>query len=111
MRRTLVLIISLLAASATMTTAATAHDYHRSRHAVERSHGGHDNKARHYKARHHKAKHRRRGRYRCNFDRGQRRYCPPRRHLQSQVARAPIWPRFVITISPDGQFRVARRYR
>jgi Ni/Co efflux regulator RcnB len=101
MRRTLFLIISLLAASAAMTTAASAHDYHRSRHAVETSHGGH-----HPKARYHRDERRH-----CKTRRGHRRTCPPKRHFRRYAARSPFWSPFVIVISPNGHFRVARRYR
>ena len=103
MRYVLTLTIGLLAALAATATTASANDYHRSHRAVEGnySHGHHKGK-RHVYHRAHRRAHRR------SHYRGHQRQSPryrARRHLSY----APYPSRFVIVISPDGLFRIARR--
>ncbi len=106
MRHVLTLTIGLLAALATTATTASATDYHRSRLAVESSDARH----------HHKAAHRHRHHRNDMSPRDHRRYSPPRRRVnRTRAHRGYVKPRYtsryVIVISSDGAFRIARRYR
>lgn len=106
MRYVLTLTIGLLAALATTATTASATDYHRSSRAVESSDARH----------HHKAARGRRYQRSYSYRRGHRRYSPPRHRVNRYRAyRGYVKPRYasryVIVISSDGAFRIARRYR
>ena len=98
--------LAAMAALATTATTASATDYHRSYRAVESSDARHHRKAtRGY----------RNQRY-YTRNRGHRRYSPPRRRSHRHYAyRGYATPRYtsryVFVISPDGAFRIARRYR
>ena len=101
MRYVLTLTIGLLAALGAPATTASAHDYHRSHRAVE---------AQHFQA-HHKAKRRF---HRRAHKRAHQRHRARRHHARRHVDRRQSWDdhrsRFVIVISDDGGFRIARRY-
>ena len=95
MRYVLTLTIGLLAAIGASATTASAHDYHRSHHAVEAK----------YPQAHHKAKRRfhRRAYKRAQFRQRARRIT--NRHQSWNGHRS----RYVIVFSHDGVFRIALR--
>ena len=102
MRYTLTLTIGLLTAIGASATTASAHDYHRSYHAVE---------AKHSQA-HHRAKHRfhRRARYMRfrNHYRGRR--DTHHRRSWNHHSRGRNMLGYVIVMSHDGLFRIVRRF-
>ncbi len=100
MRYVLTLTIGMLAAIGASASTASAHDYHRSHHAVESK-----QPSTHYKARRRFYQRARAREYRRAGYRHRPRY---------QALRRQSWngdrSRYVIVISTDGAFRIARRY-
>ena len=101
MRYVLTLTIGLLAAIGATATTASAHDYHRSHHAVESKQPSSHHKARRrFQRRIHARAHRKAG-YRHHSRYQAHRHQSRNRHRS----------RYVIVFSRDGVFRIARRYR
>ena len=100
MRYILTLTIGLLAAIGASATTASAHDYHRSHHAVEAKHS----------QVHHRVKHRfhRRAHKRAHHHRGRR--DTHRRQSWSRQSRGRNFAHHVIVISHGGLFRIVRRF-